>query len=483
MSSARQLLALLAPALLVAACASPEGLHTHAKLTDPGKLEATRSISGARFSPDAWPGADWWKSFGDAQLDALIGEALADSPSIQLARARVRRANALAEAAGAPRRPQLNASANPTYQRFTENFIYPPPFAGNWYWQNMGTLDFSYDFDFWGKNAAAYAAALGQAKAAEADAYAARLVLSAGIARAYVQLGRAYDLLDLAHDTLATREQVLALVRHRVAAGIDSRVELKQAEAEIPAAREQIAQIEETIALTRNQLAALAGRGPDRGLKIERPRLAAPAGALLPSKLPADLIGRRPDVIASRWRVEAAARDIDVARARFYPDVNLAAFVGLQSLGWSKFIDSGSAIAGVGPALSLPIFDGGALRGNLGARDAEYDAAVEQYNQTLADALREVADQLAAFRSVEQQRPQVTEGLAAAQEAYDLALVRYKAGLSSLLTVLSAESQVTAQRSLVADLRARELDASIDLAHALGGGYRGTPPLASSGPE
>ncbi|MDA8107328.1 MAG: efflux transporter outer membrane subunit [Betaproteobacteria bacterium] len=481
--NARALLAGVAAALVAAGCVSTEGLRTHATLTDPAKLQATRSLAGARFSPDAWPGADWWKSLGDPQLDALIGEALADSPSIRLARARVERANALAEAAGAPRRPQVNAAANPTDQRFSENFIYPPPYGGKWYWQNQATLNFSYDFDFWGKNAAVYAAALGEAKAAEADAYAARLVLSSAIARAYVQLAHGFDLLDLARDTLAMREKVLVLVRHRVAAGIDSRVELKQAEAEIPAAREQIAQIEETIALTRNQLAALGGEGPDGGLKIARPRLAAPQGALLPSRLPADLIGRRPDVIASRWRVEAAARDIDAARARFYPDVNLAAFVGLQSLGWSKFLESGSGIAGVGPALSLPVFDGGALRGNLGARNADYDAAVEQYNQTLADALREVADQLAAFRAVEQQRPQVTEGLAAAREAYDLALVRYKSGLSNLLSVLSAESQVIAQRSLVADLRARELDASINLAHALGGGYRGEPPLATRGPE
>jgi len=480
--NARALLSALVAALAAAGCASTAGLTTHARLTDPAKLQAARSISGARFSPEAWPGADWWKSLGDPQLDALIGEALADSPSIRLARARVERANALAEAAGAPRRPQVNAAANPSYQRFSENFIYPPPYGGNWYWQNQATLNFSYDFDFWGKNAAVYAAALGQVKAAQADAYAARLVLSSAIARAYVQLAHAFDLLRLARDTLAQRDKVLALVQHRVASGLDSRLELKQAEAEIPAARERIVQIEETIALTRNQLAALAGAGPDSGLKIARPRLAAPKGALLPSKLPADLIGRRPDVIASRWRVEAAARDIDAARARFYPDINVAAFVGLQSLGWSNFIHSGSAIAGVGPALSLPIFDGGALRGNLGARDADYDAAVEQYNQTLSDALREVADQLVAFRSVERQRPQVKAGLAAAQEAYDLALTRYKAGLSNFLSVLSAESQVIAQRSLVADLRARELDASINLAHALGGGYQGTtPPLAAGG--
>jgi NodT family efflux transporter outer membrane factor (OMF) lipoprotein len=476
--NSRAVVAALAAGLAAAGCASTAGLHPQAKLTDPQTLHASRSLADAKFSPDAWPGADWWTSLGDAQLDRLIDEALASSPTILLARARVERANYLAEVAGAPRYPQVNAAANPTYERFSKNFIYPPPFAGNWYWQNQATLNFSYDFDFWGKNAAAYAAALGQAKAAEADAFAARLVLSSAIARTYVVLAHGFDLLDLARETLADREKLLELVGHRVDAGLTSRVDLKQAETQVPEAKEKIAQVEELIALARNQLAALAGAGPDRGLQIARPQLAESNGALLPSRLPADLIGRRPDVIASRWRVEAAARDIDVARAQFYPNVNIVAFVGLQSLGWSHFATDSSQIAGVGPALSLPIFEGGALRGNLGARDAEYDAAVEQYNQTLSDALREVADQLVAFRAVDRQRPEVKAGLAAAQEAYELALERYRDGLSDYLTVATAELQVIGQRIVVADLRAHELDASINLAHALGGGYRGQPPLA-----
>lgn len=462
-------------ATVLAACASPAGLHSNATLLKPAQLQANRVLSAVPVSPRAWPRADWWHTLGDPQLDALIDQALRASPSIRLAQARVKRARALTIAAGAPLAPQVNATANPTRERFSKNFIYPPPYGGSWYWQNQAQLNFSYDFDFWGRNAAVYAAALGEENAAEADAYAARLVLSSAIARAYVRLAHAFDLLDLARDTLTQRKKVLALVRGRVAAGIDSRVELKQAESEVPAAQERITQDKETIALTRYQLAALVGEGPDQGLRIARPKLALCHGARLPSRLPADLIGRRPDVIASRWRVEAAARGIAAARAGFYPDVNLVGFVGLQSLGWAHFVTGGSTIAGVGPALSLPIFNGDALRGNLAAKNADYDAAVEQYNQTLTNALREVADQIAIFRSVEQQRPQVHAGLAAAREAYHLAITRYRAGLSSLLSVLAAESQVIAQRSLVADLRARELDASIDLAHALGGGYRSHP--------
>ena len=471
--NARALAAALA--VLLAGCASMEGLHTRSQPADAMQLKMARSLDGAKQDASAWPAEDWWRALGDPQLDRLIEEALAGSPSLRLARARVDRALAVAESAGAPLAPQLNASVDATRQRFSRNGLIPPPFAGQWRWQNQAQLDFSYEFDFWGKNAAAYAAALGQVKAAEVDAYAARLVLASGIARAYVQLARGYDQLDLAREIVAQRDQTRALVAERLDAGLDSRIELKQAEAALPEARERVVQYEESIALGRNQIAALAGLGPDRGLALERPKLAVSAAPALPSLLPADLIGRRPDVVAGRWRVEAALKDIDSARAQFYPNVNLVAFAGLQALSWSKLVEAASRTIGVGPALRLPLFDGGRLRGNLGERNADYDAAVEQYNQTLVDALREVADQIAAFRSIEQQAPETRAGLAAAQDGYELALERYRAGLANYLTVVQAEAQVTAQRGLIADLRARELDAAISLVRALGGGYPGGP--------
>jgi outer membrane protein TolC len=147
--------------------------------------------------------------------------------------------------------------------------------------------------------------------------------------------------------------------------------------------------------------------------------------------------------------------------------------VGFQSIGLSKFIDSGSTIAGVGPALSLPIFEGGRLRGNLAAKNADYDIAVEQYNQALVQALQEVSDQLASIRALETRRRESSAALASSQEAYDLAVLRYREGLGNYLQVLIAETQVLVQRSLAADLDARGLELSVNLIRALGGGYQG----------
>ncbi|MGB7540854.1 MAG: efflux transporter outer membrane subunit, partial [Burkholderiales bacterium] len=387
-----------------------------------------------------------------------------------MARARLDRAMALASAAGAALAPQVGIGADSTRQRFSENGIFPPPIAGSWYTQTQLAASFGYELDLWGRNRAAYDAALGEAKAAEVDAFASKLLLSAGIAHAYVQLGRAFDQLGLAKQALAQREVLLDLTHRRLAAGLDSRIELKQVETSIPAARERIAALEEEIALGRNQLAALLGQGPDRGLAIAQPRLQGEPVAL-PSALPADLVGRRPDVVARRWRVEAARRDIDAAKAQFYPNVDLAALVGVQSVSFSKLFAAGSAIPSFGAALRLPIFDGGRLRAGLAATDADYDLAVEQYNQTLVDALREVVDQLASLRAVDAQGGEIRSALGSAEEAYNLALARYHAGIASYLQVLAAETQLLEQKVLQADLRARQLDLSINLIRALGGGF------------
>jgi NodT family efflux transporter outer membrane factor (OMF) lipoprotein len=191
----------------------------------------------------------------------------------------------------------------------------------------------------------------------------------------------------------------------------------------------------------------------------------------LPSTLPAELLGRRPDLQAQRARVEAAQKDIASGKAEFYPNVNLMAFVGLQALGGAGFLSAASRMMGFGPAVSLPIFDAGRLRANLAGKNADFDIAAEQYNQTLADAMRDVVDQLVSFRSVDEQRAQQQLALSAAREAYDLAILRYREGIGNYLQVLSAETPLLAQESLDADLRSRQLALAINLIRALGGGF------------
>ena len=463
-------LALMAT-LLLAGCASFGDSHTRSRLRDPATLQAARTLEGTARD-HAWPAEGWWKGFGDPQLDALVDEALKGNGSLKLADARLRRAEALAREAGAALQPRVTANTGVTRDRFTANSFFPPPYGGAWNTQPQAAISFNYEFDFWGRHRAEVRAALGEARAAEVDASAARLVLAVAVTQAYLELEHAFTQRDVLQATLEQRDHLRELTAQRVAAGLDSRVELRQAETALPETREQIARLDEAIALDRNRIAALVGAGPDRGLSLTRPATHAFAAGL-PDSLPADLLGRRADIVAQRERAEAAGAVIDVARAAFYPNISLSAYAGLQSIGLSQFLRAGSVIAGAGPAFSLPIFEGGRLRAGLAARQAEYDAAVEQYNGTLVDALHDVADQVASLRSLAVRRNEQRQALASAQDAYELALLRYREGLGNYLQVLSAESAVLSQRSLGADLEARERVLNVNLIRALGGGYQG----------
>jgi NodT family efflux transporter outer membrane factor (OMF) lipoprotein len=243
----------------------------------------------------------------------------------------------------------------------------------------------------------------------------------------------------------------------------------------LPEARQQIEQIDEQITLTRHALAALTAQAPQALDTL----VVAPGSAklpTLPTALPADLLSRRADITAARWRIEAAGSDVSAARAAFYPNINLTAFAGLASIGLDKLINAGSEQYGAGPAIRLPIFDAGRLRANLRGKTADLDAAVESYNAAVLEAVHETADPISSLRAIATQQREQAQAQAAAEAAYDLATQRYRAGLSTFLTVLNAESGVLNQRRQAADLKARAWDAQIALIRALGGGYAAPAP-------
>lgn len=458
-------------AALLAGCASQGGIAPQAALRSP------QSLGAAETPPPAWLHADWWRAYGDPTLDQLIEQALHDSPSMRIARARLDAATAQAQAAGAVLLPQVGAELSSTRERVSEHYIYPPPLAGQMISDNLLRLGASWELDLWGRDRAALQAAVGASRAAEADMAAARWFLSTQVAKTYVQLARLFALRDVAQATLRQREQTHDLVSDRVNAGIDTEIELRQSEGSLPQTRQEIEALDEQIALTRNMLALLVGGSP-QAMRDVTPHLQALAGVEPPAVIPADLIGRRPDIVGARWRVEAALKGVDAARAAFYPNVNLAAFVGFHSLGAENFLKAGSREFGVTPAISLPIFEGGRLRAQLRGSAASADAAIETYNFILSMAVRDVADVMASQQSLRKQSIEQQQAQASAEGAYDLALTRYRAGLGTYLTVLSAETAVLAERRQAAELKARALDLQINLVRALGGGYEQPPAQA-----
>lgn len=460
----------LVGALMLAGC-SFGNLKPSSALGDPAGLEAKDALSGLTVSDAHWPQAKWWKTFGDDQLNRLVEEALADSPGLRGAAARVHQAEALQGLAQAQLMPHVDANLASTRERFSEHGITPPPAAGTWQTVNQGTLNVGYELDFWGKNRAAVEAALGRRKAMEVDRYATELMLSSAIVQAYIELQQGFEQLAIEQKMLRQQEQILSLTRRRFEAELDSQIDIKQAQASIPATRARIAALGESMELSRNKLAALLGKGPDRGRTIATPELKRPDTVTIPSVLPAELLGHRPDVVAQRWRVEAASHEIEGAKARFYPNVNLSAFVGLQSLGFSTFTDSGNRILGVGPAISLPIFEGGRLRANLASQNAAYDIAVEDYNQTLVNALRDISDQLSSIRWLRERIDQQQDAVTTANEAAELVNKRYAAGLATYIQVLSTLTDALAQQRQLVQLQSRGLALQANLSRALGGGY------------
>ncbi len=468
----------IATAMLLTGCAAFDGSKTRSNLRQPDSYAVARTFGEANTAQDpvavAWPSDTWWKNFGDPQLDALIDEALAGDGvgPLRQAEARLRNAQAVVRGAQAREYPSLALNAGSNRERYTENYIYPPPLGGATYTLNRATLDLGYDLDFWGKNRAAISGARSQAQATQADGQAARLAVTTSIARGWFQLQRLYALRDVTLQAIRQRDDTLGLARQRFDAGLDTNAELRQAEALLPAARVDLAQIDESIGLVRNQIAALLGKGPDRGREIGIPHGTGTAMVALPTTLPAELLGRRPDLVAARWRVEAARSQIDVAKAQFYPNINLVASAGFLAFGASNFLNAGSRDLSAGAALTLPIFEGGALRANLAGRNADYDVAVEQYNTVLVDAVRDVADQIVSIQSVNAQFADQELARVKTEEAYDVAVIRYRAGLTTYLTVLNAQTAVLQQERADAELRARVLDLDVALTRALGGGYR-----------
>lgn len=466
----RASLSLVLVSMALAGCANYHGLNTEGVSLEAKNLKAGQSLGALNATPAAWPESDWWKQLGDAQLNGLIQEALRDSPDMQMANARAHQAIAAASAANADRMPTLNANADVTRSRLSRSQD-PSGQGGRYDTVRDLNLTFSYTFDLWGGQRDAWEAALGEARAAQVDSHAARLTLAADVARAYSALGHAYRVRDLSSDDLKRTRQMLDLSRRRLQAGIDSHYQFQQTESLEASSQAQLISAEKQLKSAQIALAVLLGKGPDRGLEIARPEVLSPSAVALPSTLPAELLGRRPDVIAARWRVEAASKHVAAAKTRFYPNLNLTAVAGTQSLLGDALFGSASRFFNIAPAISLPIFDGGRLRAGLDAEDANYDLAVAQYNKMLVGALGDVSDTLELLGAAGQQINAQQRATDIAQDSYNTVLQRYGSGVGNYLDVLSIEQQLLEAQRQLADLNAEQIDLSIQLMQALGGGF------------
>jgi len=426
---------------------------------------------GLRAASDiAWPNEQWWRAFDDQQLSQLIDTALTGSPSIKIAQARLRFAQQAAVATRASNQPQLGLSASISREHFSENGIYPPPIGGSTVTQASTALDFSYEFDFWGRQRAELASALKQIDVERAEQASAQLVLAVAVAENYFSIQRLLAEQALLNQTLAHREHIVRLMQMRVQRGLASQAELETPNAALANTQREVAALDAAIASEKYRLAALCGIGVE-----QLPSIAAQTNenaVITPphAALPADLLARRPDIIAQRLRVEAAGKDIVAAKAEFYPNIDLSGYFGLQSLGIGELFKSGSRDWGIGPALHLPLFNRDGLRAQLGARYANYDLAVEQYNQSILLAVRETADAGTQLQALAIQREALVRSVQAQQRLQMIADTRYRRGLGNQVESLAAAIDLLTQQRAAIDLQNEQLRAQLLLIKALGGG-------------
>lgn len=455
--------------LLVTACAAVPNLGPTVMPHRAADYASAQSLKG---SSSAWPSSGWWKGYTDPQLDALMAEGISGAPDLTAALARSRTAQGLAQQAGAALLPSLDATASIDYQNQSQNIAGSNGHVPSG-WHATGTtgLSLNFDLDLFGKNRAALRAARNDAAAARFDVDEARLLLTTGIASAYADLSALYAQRDNLEAALEIRAKSLEVVKARYDAGVETIDAVRQAEARIPQTRGDIAATDEAIMLDKHALAALVGAGPDRALTIDRPKVWLQAQEV-PANASIDLIGRRPDIAAARIRVEAAAERIREARAAFYPNINIGALVGLQSLGLGSLLEQGSQFASVAPAVTLPLFHGGALQGQYRGRRGQYDEAVASYDGEVIQALRETADTVTSEKMLAERLAQSRSALAAYEDALRVARGRYEEGLTDYLSVLTAQESVVNARLSVAQLESRAFTLDVQLVRALGGGFR-----------
>jgi len=413
----------------------------------------------------------WWDAFGDPQLGRLIDAGLADNPGLESALARLRVAQAQVGVEHAGLLPQVAVDGGVTRERFSNAYLIPPPYAGTD--RNIATTQagLSWDLDLFGRQRARVSAAKAGVDAARYDAQAARLAISTAIAQTYIGLARADRQIAVARGFVATREQSLEFIRARKQSNLATDFDLRTAETLLAQAKQAQVRAEQQRDVLIHALAALVGKGADFYGTITPPTLALDTVPAVPDVLPADLIGRRPDLLAGQARISGAQAGRKVARADFLPNVNLQAFAGLAAIGFGSFLTAGSETYGGGAAIHVPIFEGGRLTANYQAATAELDIAVADYNTAVLGAVRETADALTEVHSADADLAQQDRVVAGLRDTVRLDQVRVSTGLGSRLDAIDSGFRLLEAEQALIDLQADALGKRVQLIAALGGGF------------
>ncbi len=460
------------------------------------QLAAEEASSDQLFSVDESLPPNWWSLFGDAQLTGFVETALIKSPNLQATRAKIMRAAANADSMRAALYPNIFWGADVLRQKlsktgltsaFTQTAATPPsgsppsatqlPVAGGlaglpvYYSQYETEFTLNFDFDIWGKNKNMFRAAMGQLRANMADDAFSRLQLGISVAKVYYQLQVFYQRAAVAKALVDNQNMQLNLNRQRVQQNLDTHQTIFRSQANLTNFKKSLLQLQGQITVAEYQLKTLlAGNFDEEICNIQISEQALPK-VPLPQNLPLHLIAHRPDITAQLWLIQSAGKQIKAAQAGFYPDFNIVALIGLQSLRLDKLFEGRSSYFSVDPALTLPVFDGGKLIANLHNSEVNYDLAILQYNQLVLNAVGEVLTDIAVLRNAEQQRLVLKENLEYQANLVELAKLRIAHHVGSEFDFLVNEATLLQVQDLELEALGDTLQAILSLIQALGGGY------------
>jgi len=422
--------------------------------------------------------AAWWKAYGDPQLDELIEMGMAGNPFLAGAQARVRRAQAQIEAEHAGLLPHLSGSAQLRHARIGDKFL-PPPLGGADANLEIAVANLGWDLDLFGRQQAMVRQAGASADAAALDAAAARLALCVSITQTYIHLAQAEQLIRVANGFVQTRQKALGFAQSRVRNQLGSQFDIKQAETLLAQAQQARTQAERQRDTLIHALAALVGRGAEFYSEIATPTLRLDQAPSVPDGLPADLLGRRPDLLAGQARIDAAVHGRKAARAAFLPNLSISALAGLTAGGLSNFFSGGAFTYSVGPAVSLPIFEGGKRRAQFEGATADLDAAVADYDGAVLEAIREASDAITNVRSSDQDLAEQTRVVQGLRDTVRLDQVRVRTSLGSQLDAIDSGFRLLQAEQQLVDMQTDRLNRRVQLVAALGGGFASSTPSRS----
>ncbi len=425
------------------------------------------AAGGAAIEADAW-----WKSYGDSQLDALVGEANAANQTLAAAQAQYAQAQALVQGAQSSWYPTVGVSAGATRARSITNGVRTLGDSHSW------SLQAAWEPDLWGRVSRQVEAAGANAQASAADLAAARLAVQAAVVNNYIQLRLTDRQKALFARTLEGYRKSLGITQAQFRSGVNTRSDVALAQATLSGAEAQAIDIDLTRRQLEHALAVLLGKAP-ASFTLAPADMGATLPAI-PDLLPSTLLERRPDIAGAEARVAAANANIGVAQAAWFPNLSLGANGGYQGAGFGPWFASPGQVWALGASLAATLFDGGLRKAQNAQARAAFDAAAANYRQTVLGGFQEVEDNLAALNDLAQERVAQDDAVKASRDAERVALSQYRAGTTNYLSVITAQTLALTNERTALQLEGRQYAASVALIKATGGGWQ-APALSSVG--